>query len=82
MQKWEYAYIDRPFTWKPSELSLIVLHPSGPERVEKEKKLELVPQLNAWITELGQDGYEMTGVTHAVDGGQAYYTYWFKRPIT
>jgi hypothetical protein len=82
MQKWEYAHIH----YSPNDYnsSLNYLRPSGPEHVAYDTKVwknKEFGQLCAWITRLGQEGYEMTGVAA---GGLGYliYTYWFKRPLT
>lgn len=86
MQKWEYAYIH----WIPDqpEMTLVYLHPSGQKSptLDKAKKKDGFDQLYAWVSTLGEEGYEMTGVTGVnrtvVAGTSTVYTFWFKLPIT
>jgi hypothetical protein len=90
-QKWEYAYIiwykggDEGSHW----LNLIHLHPSGrkTELVQKKGLLSKAPnwteQFQAWVTQLGEEAYEMVGVMATEGMGGAWTTqhYWFKRPF-
>ena len=76
MQKWEYAYREKREEW-----SLTYLHPDGPNiETFKGKFLKGTPwsqylvQRDAWITKLGQEGYEMIGFAGSD-------TYWFKCPF-
>jgi hypothetical protein len=84
MQKWEYAYIRLP---QRGDMLLVYLHPSGRKFQTYDKYKYRFEQLYDWITTLGQEGYEMTGVTainetQIVTAEPNTYTYWFKRPIT
>ncbi len=81
MQIWEYAVL----TWwraKNESITLTYLHPEAPQSkvVQREgifaKEPDYWAQLLAWITKLGSDGWEMTGVV----GDRPRYQYWFKRP--
>lgn len=89
MQKWEYAYI----AWNRDEgeiyrlLQLVYLHPAENKVVTVQKKglLSKTPdfydQFEKFVIRLGQEGYEMVGVTAtSVGGTQKLYEYWFKRP--
>jgi hypothetical protein len=84
MQKWEYAHISY-YTEYPGQMTLTYLHPSGEKRLTFDKASKTAfRQLCQWVTTLGQEGYEMTGVTAPGDaaGRSTYGTYWFKRPLT
>lgn len=85
MQKWEYAYIYFDIN---GTAELTYLPATGPKIVglDKErqggmfKAADNSGQVKAWITSLGQEGYEMIGVTFQSYQG-LIYTYWFKRPV-
>ena len=83
MQKWEYAVL----TWwrgNNENVAPIYLRPEGPQSkvVQREgifaKEPDYWTQLASWITKLGLDGWEMTGVV----GDWPRYQYWFKCPKT
>jgi hypothetical protein len=71
-QKWEYAYINTRLC------ELVYLTAGG-----KKKLSGNWAQCETWITQLGQAGYEMVGVTsHFKQYGETtIYEYWFKRPL-
>jgi hypothetical protein len=92
MQKWEYAYIDYCYTFEDDPyVSLTYLHPDRPSTETFKKKAgffkepvmsEYSEQRNAWITKLGQEGYEMTGLElGTVSRGSTHIIYWFKPPF-
>jgi hypothetical protein len=93
MQKWEYAYIDDySFTSRHDPyVSLTYLHPDKPITETFKKKggffkrpaiSEYSEQRNAWITKLGQEGYEMTGLElRTLHGSSTHIISWFKRPF-
>jgi hypothetical protein len=87
----EYAYI----VWhtaqyeRDSWINLIHLHPGGHkfELVEKKSFMQKAPdwsdQFRAWVTQLGEEGYEMAGMMNTGGGTVVHSTfhYWFKRPL-
>ena len=89
MQKWEYAYIDYSLEGDPhAYVSLTYLHPDGPSTETFKKSggffkgpdwSEYSEQCNAWITKLGQEGYEMTGLESRTNSTRIIY--WFKHPF-
>ncbi len=75
MQKWEYAYINSGRT----RASLVYLRPNGEKKEEiihQKKDEDIWLLVEPWIARLGQEGYEMTGVTVAQT-----FEFWFKRPL-
>src|SRR4051812_18102437 len=93
-QKWEYAFVSQTTTYptsgafmghtKFSQACLVYLKPDGPvvQETDSKKKDNVWGQCQAWITKLGLEGYEMTGVTsHVFPTSKYSYEYWFKRSL-
>jgi hypothetical protein len=86
-QRWEYDYIHiRSGFNSSSRNTLAYLLPDGPKAKVVENtgglfnKTDTWAQTQAWITKLGQESYEMTGVTSGVHTSEGWmYEYWFKR---
>lgn len=86
-QQWEYARI----VWHSAQyakdewMDLVYYHPAGNKSEELTagtfKKVDFRDQFRVWITRLGQEGYEMVGVTPVVYQPSTYVHYWFKRPL-
>jgi hypothetical protein len=84
-QKWEYAFIEL----RGTSMSLTYLYPDGPKAQRGmegafSKSFNYWGQVLAWVTKLGQEGYEMTGVEMAGVPDTTTPTatiYWFKRPL-
>jgi hypothetical protein len=70
----------------PTDSKLIHLHPTG-QKVQHVKAKSLGPldwrgQFYVWVTQLGQEGYEMTGVMNIPWGpSDTMQQFWFKRPF-
>ena len=67
MQKWEYMCLQAPHTRTSSaKIAGETVHP--------------VPQIEKIINELGEQGWELTGVWEYAVSGKAGPTLFFKRP--
>jgi hypothetical protein len=84
-QKWEYAHI--LYSWSSDKhVSLTYLNSNGPDTKTLKKggffsggDPGFREQIWEWITQLGQDGYEMIGFTIESVGNEEHY--WFKRQM-
>jgi hypothetical protein len=83
MQKWEYARINFWYGEKQGSVGLTYYHPAGTTTDvfdEKSPISNYVKRRDAWITRLGQEGYEMVGITALGSNQYPQTLYWFKRP--